>query len=169
MTIGTRTVSNAARIAYYLFMPLIVAGFAAYDAKTRRVPDKALVLFSPAALAAPFINALASNAGAIGFNTFVLPLLSSLLGAVLGAAVLLAAAWISKDGRGVGGGDIKFAAILGFAYGPYSIIGILLLASLLALLVGLVRMKQADEQALRLPFVPFIAAGCLVVTAFKFI
>jgi len=162
-------VSSIVYAAYYLLMLLAVAGLAVYDVKMKRVPDKALVFFLPAAFAAPFINALASNAGITGAGSFVLPFLSSLIGAVAGTAVLLAAAVISKDGCGVGGGDIKFAAILGFVYGPFDTIGILLLASLLALLVGLVQMKRVDERALHMAFVPFMAVGCLAVTVFKFL
>ena len=157
------------RAVYYLLVLLTIAGFAAYDAKMKRVPDKALVFFLPAALAAPFINAFASIAGVTGAGSFILPFLSSLIGAAAGAAVLLAAALVSKNGCGVGGGDIKLATILGFAYGPFDTIGILLLASLLALLMGLVRMKRADEKALHMAFVPFVAVGCLVVTLLRFL
>jgi len=162
-------VSKVIQTVYYLLILLTVAGFAVYDAKTKRVPSKALVFFLPAALAAPFINALASNAGVIAMDSFMLPLFSSLIGAVAGAVVLLAAAIVSKDGCGVGGGDIKLAAMLGFIYGPFDTIGFLLIASLLALLVGLVKMKRADEQTLNMAFVPFMAVGCLIVTVFRFL
>ena len=159
--------SNIIHDVYYVLILLAVAGFAVYDVKTKRVPDKALVFFLPAALAAPVINAFAYSTGPIAVGSFVLPLVSSFAGALLGAAVLLAAALISKNGCGVGGGDIKLAAILGFIYGPFDAIGFLLVASLLALLVGLARMKKADEQALNMAFVPFMAAGCLLVTVFR--
>lgn len=175
------------------------AGFAAYDLHTRRVPDRALLLFSPVALAAPFLNALdicisadtfttgnsqtamgmaltaaTAETGLSRFPEALLPsLLSSLAGAATGFLILLAAAFFSKNGTGVGGGDIKLAAAMGFAYGPSHMITILLTASGLASIVSLViasRQKKADVQkSLSLPFVPFLAAGSLAVTLSAFL
>jgi prepilin signal peptidase PulO-like enzyme (type II secretory pathway) len=140
---------------------LIVSGFAACDIKTKRVPDKALVFVLPVALAAPVIRMFAGSSGVLP------PLLISVLGAAAGFGVLLAAALASKGGSGVGGGDIKLTAVLGLIYGPAEIIAVLLIASLLALPVGLIRRERSGGQTLRLPFVPFIAAGCLGITAFR--
>jgi prepilin signal peptidase PulO-like enzyme (type II secretory pathway) len=151
-------VNSAWRAVYYLLILTAVAWFAVYDAKKKRVPDKALVFFLPASLAAPFINVSASGVG-IGPQ-----LLDSLSGAAAGFVVLLAAALVSKGGSGVGGGDIKLAAVLGLVYGPAGIIAVLLIASLLAMPAGFIRRKQTGGQILRLPFVPFMAAGCLAVT-----
>lgn len=146
---------------------LCIAGFAVYDVFTKRVPNKALLLFCTVALASPVINALDPNLSVSG-QSFVPLMLSALLGAVAGFVVLLAAAIASNGGNGVGGGDIKIAAVMGFIYGPAGIISILLTASLLALPAGLIRRKQTKGQALRLPFVPFMAVGCLAVTIIKF-
>lgn len=175
------------------------AGFAAYDLRTRRVPDRALLLFSPVALAAPFLNALdacisvdtftignsqtamgmaltAATAGTVlsRFPETLLPaLLSSLAGAATGFLILLAAALSSRNGTGVGGGDIKLAAAMGFAYGPSRMMAILLAASGLASIVSLVtasRQKKANVQkSPSLPFVPFLAAGSLAVTLSAFL
>lgn len=152
---------------YPLLVLGIILGFAIYDIKTKRAPDKALALFAPAALAAPFIHAAGQYGGAVSQRLLALVLLRSLAGAAAGFAILLAAALTSKDGQGVGGGDVKFAAILGFIYGPYDIVGVLLVASLLALLVGWVVRKRSGGLALRLPFIPFIAAGCLIATILR--
>ena len=59
--------------------------------------------------------------------------------------------------------------MLGFIYGAADIIGILLIASLSALLVGLAQMKKADSQNQNIAFVPFIAAGCFIITLIGFI
>lgn len=144
---------------------LIVAGFAVYDVRTRRAPDKALVFFCAVALAAPGIKATGLYGSGISLRLFASSLFDSLAGAALGFAVLLAVATLSKGGQGVGGGDIKLTAVLGFIYGPSNILGILFIASLLALLAGCIIEKLAVSQTLRLPFIPFIVMGCLTITA----
>ncbi len=200
MTTGIPTVSShiAAVIrAHSLLAFACIAGFAAYDLRTRRVPDRALLLFSPIALAAPFLDALAASldtcsfmaqdksgymsiaiavapteAAGISLSRFLqaLPpsLLSSLTGAATGFFILFAAAMASPGGCGVGGGDIKLAAVMGFAYGPSRMTAILLAASGLATLAALIvnhRNKRTNAQkTLSLPFVPFLAAGSLLAT-----
>ena len=183
--------------AHSLLAFACIAGFAAYDLRTRRVPDRALLLFSPIALAAPFLDALAASldagsfmaqdksgymsiaiavapteAAGISLSRFLqaLPpsLLSSLAGAATGFFILFAAAMASPDGCGVGGGDIKLAAVIGFAYGPSRMTAILLAASGLAAIAALIvrhRNKRTNAQkTLSLPFVPFLAAGSILAT-----
>ena len=167
-----------------------IAGFAAYDLRTRRVPDKALLLFSPIALAAPFLDALVSSLAADTFavqgrlgacmgispamappeaaGTSLAQFLSSLTGGATGFLILFAAAMASPGGCGVGGGDIKLAAVMGFAYGPSRMAAILLIASGLAAIAALImnhRNRHTNTQKmLSLPFVPFLAAGSFLVT-----
>ena len=183
--------------AYSLLVFVCIGGFAAYDLRTRRVPDRALLLFSPIALAAPFLDALAASldtcsfmaqdglgcmsiamavapteAAGISLSRFLqaLPpsLLSSLAGAATGFLILFAAAMASPGGCGVGGGDIKLAAAMGFAYGPYRMTAILLTASGGAAIAALIvshRNKHTNiQKMLSLPFVPFLAAGSFLVT-----
>lgn len=171
------------------------AGFAAYDLRTRRVPDRALLLFSPIAIMAPFIHAAPAYIGQAptGMAQALLPptagprpgLLAAFLHSSAGAAisflVLLAAALASKDGAGIGGGDIKLAAAMGFAYGPYRMVTILLISSCLATMFSLtITLKQKVKKApgntaqgtpgpLSLPFVPFLAIGSLTATVARFI
>lgn len=166
-TIGTQTVNNIWQAAYYIVVFLIVAGFAIYDVLKRRVPSKALVIFCTVALASPAVKALDSNSGIFGWISFLNLSLLALSGAVMGFVVLLAAAIASKGGNGVGGGDIKLAAVLGFIYGPSEVIGILLIASLLAIPAGLIKKRRSNGNTLRLPFVPFMAIGSLAVTLIK--
>ena len=160
---GIPTVSSVWYGAYHLLIPTIVTALAVYDVLNKRVPNMALVCFIPVALAAPFINTAQAGTSAATLMFFLL----AVLGAIGGFVVLMAAAIVSKGGDGVGGGDIKLAAVLGFIYGPYDIIGILLIASLLAMPAGLYRKKASGGQILRLPFVPFLAVGCLTVTTIK--
>lgn len=184
---------------YRLLVFACTAGFAAYDLRTRKVPNRALLLFCPIALAAPFLKALdicgsadtatiwngqtalhmtlAADQTETGLPRLLAALppaiLSSLTGAASGFLILLTAALVSKSGAGVGGGDIKLAAVMGFAYGPSRMITILLTASGLAAMVSLImagKHKKGDAQkSLALPFVPFLAMGSLAVTLSAFL
>lgn len=195
MTTGIPTVNSHTIIihAYRLLVFACTAGFAAYDLRTRRVPDRALLLFCPVALATPFLTALDSftiQDGQTALNitmtaataekslsrflaAFPPALLSSLAGAATGFLILLAAALFSKNGAGVGGGDIKLAAAMGFAYGSSCMINILLIASGLAAIASLIiarqKMNGDRQKSLSLPFVPFLAIGSLAATLSVFL
>ena len=135
---------------YFWLAWCLTAGFAIYDVKTRRVPDRALFVFCAYAFWAPFLSYPGISGGTEAAWAFG----SSLMGAAAGFLLLLFAAIISKDGTGIGGGDIKLTAVLGYVYGPYRLAGILLTASLLASLAAFLFRKQKS-----IPFVPFLAAG----------
>lgn len=135
---------------YFWLAWCLTAGFAIYDVKTRRVPDRALFVFCAYAFWAPFLRYPGISGGTEAAWAFG----SSIMGAAAGFLLLLFAAIISKDGTGIGGGDIKLTAVLGYVYGPYRLAGILLTASLLASLAAFLFRKQKS-----IPFVPFLAAG----------
>lgn len=154
--------SNLISTGYGLVLLAAIAGFALYDIRHKRVPNKALAFSLPIFLAAPLI--CAAEQGLPG----ILPAgLNALLGAGAGFGSLLLAALLSKGGAGVGGGDIKLAAAIGFAYGPYGVLGILLTASVLCLPVAALYSRTKRGQPFSLPFVPFMAIGCLVLTAIR--
>lgn len=188
---------TAAVLAYRLLIFACIAGFAAYDLRTRRVPDRALLLFCPIVLAAPFLNALATGMTAASLTAPASPdclgtalaaahagdtgaslcrflkelppfLLYSLAGAATGFLILFAAAMASPGGCGVGGGDIKLSAAMGFALGPSQMTAILLISSGLAAIAALSiahRNRHGNtRKRLSLPFVPFLAAGSLITT-----
>ncbi len=162
MTIGTPIVSSYLSPSYDLLLLAVMAGFAIYDICYKRVPNKALAFSLPIFLAAPFLHSAARELS----NIFP-PVLNALSGAGAGVGILLLAALLSRDGAGVGGGDIKLAAAMGFAYGPHRILFILLLASVLCLPAAGYFGKTKKGQPVSLPFVPFMAAGCLVLTAIR--
>ncbi len=144
-------------LSYETLVFCCLTGFAAYDIRTRRVPNQALVFFCPAALASLPVHMQGTGA------SFQASLGFSLAGCAAGFLILLTAALLSRGGAGVGGGDIKLAAATGFIYGPYRMLGILMLAALLsacAVLIILCR-RRGRAKPLSLPFVPFIAAGSL--------
>lgn len=90
----------------------------------------------------------------------LIPWWDSLVGALIGFTLLLLIAIIS--GGGMGGGDIKLFALIGFVLGVKVMLLSFFLATLygalfgvLSLLAGLVKRRQP------IPFGPFIAAGTL--------
>jgi len=157
---GTPTVSSTVSLVCELLPAALTIGFALYDIRHKRVPNKALALSLPFFITAPFLSG--------GITTpahSVIILLGSVFGSFIGFGVLLTAALLSKAGAGVGGGDIKLAAAMGFAYGVNEILGILLIASLLCIPAAAISRRVKPGQVLSLPFVPFLAIGCMVVTA----
>lgn len=152
---GIPTVNDMISNGYFWLAWCLTAGFAVYDVKTRRVPDRALFVFCAYAFWAPFVRAPGlAGAGTEAAWAFG----SSLMGAAAGFSLLLFAALVSKEGAGIGGGDIKLTAILGYVYGPYRLAGILMTASLLASLAAFLIRKQRS-----IPFVPFLAAGSFLM------
>ena len=156
---GIPTVNNSPLFLYELLALACIAGFAAYDLKKRRVPDRALLLFLPFALRAPLVRT-----GLPGTALLPLLFLFSFAGAAAGFLVLLCAAMVSKEEAGIGGGDIKLAAVMGFIYGPSRMLAVLLIASGLAACISLAAGRKHKEGRFSLPFVPFLMAGSLAVT-----
>lgn len=125
-----------------LFMIIFVS-----DIHYMLIPDKILLVF----------------AGVFLFERIFLPLTpwwDSLLGGVVGLLLLLAIAIVSKGG--MGGGDVKLFALIGFVVGTKLLILSFFLATLfgaffgvIALLLKLVKRKEP------IPFGPFIVAGTL--------
>ena len=162
---GIRTVNNPVLWVYECLVLCGIAGFAVYDLFKRRVPDRALAFFCLAAVPSPLIHAWPS----IGWPLLHLFFLYYLAGAAAGFLILLSAALFTKSGAGIGGGDIKLAAVLGFIYGIAGITAILLTASSLAAVTALLIQKKHPPRQLSLPFVPFLAVRCLAVNTATFI
>ena len=135
-------------VAYFAVICIVLIGFSIYDIRTRRVPNRALAAFSPIVLLCPFLP---------GAESLFHALIQSLFGAACGFGVLLTAALVSKDGSGIGGGDIKLAGLIGFVFGPYRIMAILLLATLLAAPVALIyTCKKKSRTFVNIGFVSFM-------------
>ena len=179
--------NNPVSLFYESLVLMIIWGFAAYDIRTRRVPDRALILFCPVAFLSLPIRVLLEETKLSPLPVF----LSSLAGSLAGFLILLGAAMISKSGTGLGGGDIKFTAVIGFVYGLRRMLDILVIATFLAACAVILTVcrhrKQADRgkkiplpigalpgehtmhddrnKPLSIPFIPFIAVGCLISLA----
>lgn len=165
--IGLQIVNDSIMAGYGLLLLFVIGSFALYDILHKRVPNKALAVLLPVFLAAPVLEAWKAHPAGGFWATFGTAFVYSLLGAGSGFLILLCAALISKGNAGVGGGDIKLATAMGFAYGPYGILGILLIASVLCFPAAMLCRSRVKGTALSLPFVPFLAAGSLVITTLQ--
>lgn len=148
------------RSAIKLAVAVYLLGLAIYDIRHKRVRNEALLVLLGLVLLGCTIEIWQTE-------RVWLTLASMVLGAISGGGILLAAAVVTKGG--IGGGDIKLAAVLGLAVGFEGMLAILIVASLLALIVGTVKRLIQKEKNLRLAFVPFIAAGYYLTLVPQFI
>jgi len=103
----------------------------------------------------------------IGLNIWVqdVTFLDSLLGFLAGGGLLLLLAVVSKGG--MGGGDIKLAALIGFLLGwPKVLLG-LFLGAFIAAIIGITLILAGfTKRREPIPFGPFIAIGTLLALFF---
>ena len=163
MMTGT-PIENNIWIGYLLAIFIAVAGFAVYDILYKRVPDRALVFFIPFAALAPVLKIYFAFKQEQASPFIYAVVLESIIGAVFGVVIPLAAA-VATGGNGMGGGDIKMCGILGIVYGPARMVLIFLVAAGLALPVTLFfRQRSRVSKELSIPFLPFLACGCSMAT-----
>ncbi|HSB35034.1 MAG TPA: prepilin peptidase [Nitrospirota bacterium] len=97
---------------------------------------------------------------------YLIGFLNSLIGLVLGGAPLLAIGWIWEKLRHVeamGGGDVKFMAMVGSFFGWKGALLTIMLGALSGSVVGvLLIMLKRHKMEKVIPFGPFLAAGALV-------
>jgi leader peptidase (prepilin peptidase) / N-methyltransferase len=90
----------------------------------------------------------------------------SLIGLVLGGAILYLPAVVYKRIRGVeglGGGDIKLLAMMGAFTGPYGVVFILFVSSLIGSVAALLSMGfRPTGAATPIPFGPFLTASAVL-------
>jgi leader peptidase (prepilin peptidase) / N-methyltransferase len=118
------------------------------DIKYMLIPDKILLFFAGIFLVERIFIPLS-------------PWWDSLLGATIGFVVLLLISIVSKGG--MGGGDIKLFALLGFVLGTKLVLMSLFISTLLGALIGIIGiMLGVFERKKPIPFGPFIAVGTLI-------
>lgn len=118
------------------------------DLRTRRVPDRAMLT----GLLVAIPVCLISDPGAVP---------GRLLACVSAGGFLLAAALIRPDGMGLG--DVKLAAVLGFYLGA-GVIEAMVISFAAGSVAGLALLVRHGWRARTrtIPFVPFLALGTLV-------
>jgi leader peptidase (prepilin peptidase) / N-methyltransferase len=122
------------------------------DIKYMLIPDKILLFF----------------AGVFLVERIFIPLTpwwDSVLGAVIGFTLLLVISFVSKGG--MGGGDIKLYALLGFVLGTKLVLMSLFISTLLGAIIGIIGIGLGFfERKKPIPFGPFIAVGTLIAYFF---
>lgn len=118
------------------------------DLKYMVIPDKVLLFFSGLFLVERLFIPLT-------------PWWDSLIGAAAGFGLLLLIAIVSKGG--MGGGDIKLFAVIGFVVGVKVMILSFMLATFFGAVFGLVALAfKWIERGKPIPFGPFIALGTIL-------
>lgn len=161
---------NLAGVKWCLFAWLMV-GLIVTDLETRILPDEftkigvvaGLILSAVVPLPAGVLVLLWRDAN---------PALASLLDAVVSAVLLAGGLWFMawfyakvRHREGLGFGDVKMLALLGTFLGLESTLLVLMLASLLGTVLGLlwIRIKGEDAGSYELPFGSFLGTAGLVV------
>ena len=158
LTIGIQNV-NSLLICYHSLSLLCLAAFAEYDIRHRKIKNAALIPF--------FFWCLLS----IPVNLSMVPIipafcfLEAVMGFLFGGLLLLIAAMVSNNG--IGGGDIKLAALLGILYGPYGVLFILTAASLSALAFQALERFFYYRKLTSLPFAPFLFLGSIMAVSLQ--
>lgn len=118
------------------------------DLKYMVIPDKVLLFFSGLFLVERLFIPLT-------------PWWDSLIGAAAGFGLLLLIAVVSKGG--MGGGDIKLYAVIGFVVGLKVMILSFMLATFFGAVFGLIALAfKLIERGKPIPFGPFIALGTIL-------
>lgn len=106
-------------------------------------------------------------------SSFVVPdhsILYALLGCLFGGGILYAVAWgyLALTGKdGLGGGDIKFLAMVGAFLGPQGAFITLILASFVGSFIGLgLMLVKGKKGGTAIPFGPFLSGGALLAFFF---
>ena len=144
-------------LTYHALTLLFLAGFALYDKRHHRIRNAALLAFLPWCLLSPLLM------------YFTFPELSPAYWGIRSAAgfgagfVLLLAVSLATNG-GIGGGDIKLAALLGIPFGASGLMAALALSCFFALLHLGIRRACKRKAPGNIPFAPYLSFGCLAVT-----
>ena len=133
-------------VIFFAFLILI----AWTDFKTLMIYDKILL---PMALVGIFFDAC----------NLLVNLQDAVLFSALGFILMFAVFKISHGG--MGGGDVKFSAVLGIWLGE-KIFSAIFLASIIAAVFALVYFVKNRDKKIKLPFAPFLSAGSFFVYLF---
>ncbi len=135
------SVIELAIIGYLIYLSI-------YDIRHHKVPNDAVLLY------VPIVTLKCTVEVCLGSLCDYIPML---LGAAAGFAILLSAAMLTHGG--IGGGDIKLAAVLGLAAGLDGMLVTLVVASLGAAVYGVIHKFVLKKDKLAIAFVPFMLVG----------
>lgn len=143
-------------IKYMLLIPMLISAFM-IDYKLQIIPNRLNLTIFEVGLITTFIEGIYSPDLAI----------SNLIGGLVGAGIFLAITLIGGIIAGkeaMGFGDVKFMGALGLFFGWMNIIGISVIAFLLAAIISIIlivtKIRKTDEY---IPFGPFIVIASIIV------
>ncbi len=145
-------------LAYFLLLiaPLIVISF--IDLEHKIIPNS---ISLPGIVAGIGINMIFG-----GRYGYVAAFTNSMLGIVVGGGFLFIVAFAYekiKKQEGMGGGDVKLAAMLGAFFGWQASIFILLVSSMLGSVIGIIIIVVTGKDSrFAIPFGPFLATAALI-------
>jgi len=168
---STESVSKilAISILIGLFLSIFIF-FGAYDVMYREVPDKIslpLIVILIVVNLILFSKTSASNSSLelLGFIK-ISPL--SNLASGFAAAAFIAVLVILTGGKGMGGGDMRIAALIGLISGWKGTIVSFYLAFIVGSIVGLIMAARIGKiKGVKLPFVPFLSLGVILSFLFQ--
>ena len=139
-----RSVIELAIIGYLIYLSI-------YDIRHHKVTNNSVLRYIP------IVTLKCTVEVCLGTLYDYVPML---LGAAAGFGILLSAAMFTHGG--IGGGDIKLAAVLGLAAGLKGMLVTLVVASLGAALYGLFQKYVIKKEKLAIAFVPFMLVGYVI-------
>ena len=123
------------------------------DFKTLMIYDRILI---PMSIVGIFFDA----------KNLLVPIEEGLLYSAFGFLLMFIIYKISRGG--IGGGDVKFSAVLGIWLGE-DLFSAIFLASILAAIVAVIFLIKFRDIKKELPFGPFLSAGSFIIYVMKFI
>jgi len=128
-------------------MVCFCVGIAIFDLKTLRIPDIFLITFAVVMIIME------------GSQTYTQ--LALRLAAAAGTFLLFGAVWYFT--QGIGFGDVKYAALLGYLLGHSKIVPAFLFTALLSVIVYSIGVLFfAWSKTKKIPYAPFLSAGAVV-------
>lgn len=155
MMTGIPNVSNLP-FAYRLLTLFFLLLFAIYDYRHHKVRNAALLAFLFWCL-----FSLPLTASITPWPSICSIFLQSSAGFFTGLTLLLAISMITNGG--IGGGDIKLAALLGIVMGAFPLLLAMLTASLTAIIHLELKTLMKKERITHIPFVPYLFLGSLYI------
>lgn len=145
-------------LVFYLGYVSLFLVITMIDLEHQIIPDE-LIIFG-------FIFGIFHKVINVVFLGISLDIVSSLIGFLIGGGVFLLIAVVSRGG--MGGGDIKYMAMLGFLFGTVPIVIISILSFFIGAIVSILliafKIKKRKEY---IPFGPFISIAAILTVLFK--
>lgn len=146
------------KILRYLILLCAMFVIAWIDQHDRRIPNRILIFLLTIRMVLLVVEWITVPAMGMAL------LISSLLGLLIGGGLFLIAHFISRGG--VGMGDVKLFAVIGFYVGGGSIMPVVFLSALSSALYSVVMLalKKISLKA-EIPFAPFVLVGMILAMA----